>query len=142
MNDDELLRQARFAAVYAHVPYSSFPVGAAVLGHDGNLYRGCNVESASYGMTMCAERVAIFNAISSGATPIRLAVSCTEGEAGEPGSLMPCGACRQVMADHMAPDAEVYVDGVGAFTVEEILPRAFRLPRLQLDAMEEVATEE
>ena len=92
--------------------------------------------------TMCAERVAIFNAISSGATPLRLAVSCTEGNAGSPGSLMPCGACRQVMADHMAADAHVYVDGVGEFTVEELLPRAFRLPRLELDALEEVATEE
>lgn len=133
MNDEELLRNARFAAVYAHAPYSGFPVGAALAGHDGNLYRGCNIESASYGLTICAERVAIFNAVSAGAKPLRLAVSCTEGDAGVPNTLMPCGACRQVMRDHMDPDALVIVDGVGEFTVEDLMPHGFQLPIREAD---------
>ncbi|MGI8826616.1 MAG: cytidine deaminase [Chloroflexota bacterium] len=125
--DEELLRQARFAAVYAHVPHSGFPVGAVVVGHDGQAYRGCNVESASFGLTVCAERVAIYAAIASGAKPVSIAVSCTEGDLSDSASLMPCGACRQVMIDHMDPDAAVFVDGVGEFTVKDLMPKGFRL---------------
>ncbi len=94
----------------------------------GQIYRGCNIESASYPLTMCAERVAIFTAIAAGATPRRIAVSCLRGDPNDPNSLMPCGACRQVMMDQMDPDAPVLVDGVGEFTVAELLPKGFRLP--------------
>lgn len=112
----------------ARAPYSRFPVGAAVEADDGQIYPGCNIESAAYPLTMCAERVAIFSAIAAGATPLRLAVSCLRGDPSDPSSLMPCGACRQVMLDQMTPDAPVYVDGVGEFTVEQLLPEGFHLP--------------
>ena len=128
MMDDDLLAAARTAGRRALAPYSRFPVGAAVQGNDGAIYPGCNIESASYPLTMCAERVAIFSALAAGTRPRRLAVSCLQGDSSEPNTLMPCGACRQVMTDQMAPDAPVLVDGVGMFTVAELLPRGFRLP--------------
>jgi cytidine deaminase len=125
---DPLLSEARAAAAFAAAPYSHFPVGAAVEGNDGRVYRGCNVESASYGLTICAERVAIFSAIASGARPVRLAVTCLQGDASDSTSLTPCGACRQVMLDQMGPDAPVVIDQVGEFTVGALLPHGFRLP--------------
>ncbi len=128
MQSPDLLDIARAAAAYARAPYSNFPVGAAVEGDDGRIYRGCNIESASYPLTMCAERVAIFAALAAGATPRRIAVSCLRGDPADPSSLMPCGACRQVMMDQMDLDAPVLVDGVGEFTVAELLPKGFRLP--------------
>jgi cytidine deaminase len=125
---DPLLRQARAAAERAHAPYSRFRVGAAAE-VDGRVYPGCNVENASYGLTVCAERVALFSAIAAGHRAVgRLAVSCVDAgpELGDDGR-MPCGACRQVMAELMGPDGEVLVDGVGTFRVTELLPRAFTL---------------
>jgi cytidine deaminase len=103
-------------------------VGAALETEGGHVFQGCNIESASYGLTICAERVAIFNAIAAGATPRRLAVTCLKGDPSEPTSLTPCGACRQVMLDQMGPDAAIYIDGVGQFTVADLLPMGFRLP--------------
>jgi cytidine deaminase len=128
MDPPELIEIARSAAGRARAPYSQFPVGAAVEGDDGRIYPGCNIESASYPLTMCAERVAIFSTLAAGAGPRRIAVSCLRGDPSDPASLMPCGACRQVMLDQMGPDASVYVDGVGEFTVGELLPRGFHLP--------------
>lgn len=128
MDNFNLLQAARAAAHHASVPYSRFPVGAAVECGDGRVFGGCNIESASYGLTVCAERVAIFSAVAQGARPTRLAVSCVQGDPATPGSLMPCGACRQVMLDHMGPDATVIVDNAGAFTVAELLPHGFQLP--------------
>jgi cytidine deaminase len=103
-------------------------VGAVALA-DRQHYVGCNVENASYGLAMCAERVAIFAAVAAGHRRIeRLAVSCIDARPDlGPNGRMPCGACRQVMAELMTPDAVVDVDGVGAFTVAELLPGAFRL---------------
>ena len=128
MTPEDLLEAARAAAQHARAPYSAFPVGAAVEGSNGQVYPGCNVESASYGLTICAERTAIFSAIAAGALPRRIAVSCLGGSASDPTSLMPCGACRQVMLDQMGPQATVVVDGVGEFSVDELLPNGFRLP--------------
>lgn len=128
MDRNGLLDVAREAAARAVAPYSQFPVGAAVESDDGQIYVGCNIESASYGLTICAERVAIFSTVAAGARPRRLAVTCVRGNAEDPDSLMPCGACRQVMLDHMGPSATVIVDGVGEFTVRELLPRGFHLP--------------
>jgi cytidine deaminase len=125
---DELLAVARDSASQAVIPYSRFPVGAAVETRDGRVFGGCNIESASYGLTICAERVAIFSAKAAGADPIAIAVSCTRGNPSEPSSLTPCGACRQIMMDQMGPDAPCYIDGVGAFTVDDLLPLGFRLP--------------
>jgi cytidine deaminase len=128
MTPDELLEAARSAAGRAKAPYSQFPVGAALEGSDGELYRGCNIESASYGLTICAERVAIFTAVAAGATPRQIAVTCVLGDPSDPNSLMPCGACRQVMMDQMPLEAPVIVDQVGSFTVADLLPQGFRLP--------------
>lgn len=127
-SSQELLELARTAAKRAHVPYSNFPVGAAVVADDGRVYDGCNIESASYGLTCCAERVGMFNAIAHGARPVGLAVTCLKGDVANPNSLTPCGACRQVMLDLMGPDAPVIIDRLGEFTVGDLLPRGFRLP--------------
>ena len=125
---DELIAAAREAAKNADAPYSHFPVGAALETADGRLFLGCNVESASYGLSICAERTAIFTAIAAGGSPVRLAVTCVQGDRSNPNSLTPCGACRQIMMDKMGPDAPVFVDGVGEFTVAELLPKGFQLP--------------
>lgn len=128
MTPEELIREARTAAGRASAPYSRFAVGAAVATADGRIVPGCNVESASYGLTICAERVAIFAAIAAGHQPVALAVSCLQGDPAAPESLMPCGACRQVMLDQLGSEAPVYIDKVGEFTVASLLPQGFRLP--------------
>jgi cytidine deaminase len=123
-----LLEQARGAALSAHAPYSRFRVGAAVLA-GGRVFLGCNVENASFGLSMCAERVAMFKAVSEGQRLIsQIAVSCIDADPslGAPGR-MPCGACRQVLAELGSPGTPVWVDGVGEFTLEDLLPGAFRL---------------
>lgn len=123
-----LLDRARKAASMAYCRYSQFPVGAAVVTETGQTFIGCNIENASYGLACCAERVAIFNAISSGAKSITMiAVSCLQGSADSPASLMPCGACRQVMAEFMDPAAPVLVDKVGKFALRDLLPNPFAL---------------
>jgi cytidine deaminase len=95
MPPDELLAAARAARAQAYVPYSHFPVGAAVRADDGRIFTGCNIENASYGLTICAERVALFSAVAAGARRIA-AVAVVAGE-GDPA--MPCGACRQALAE-------------------------------------------
>ena len=129
-DSEALLALARQAACAAYAPYSRFPVGAALRAADGRLFQGCNVESASYGLTMCAERVAIFTALAAGAPRpfAALAVSCPDAApALGPDGRMPCGACRQVMAEHLAPTAPIVVDGVGVLALDDLLPRPFRL---------------
>jgi cytidine deaminase len=123
---DALLARAREVAVRAYAPYSHFRVGAAVLAPDGTLFVGCNVENASYGLAVCAERNAIFSAIAAGAPRpfTALAVSCADAA---DGACSPCGACRQVMAEHLRDDAQVLVDGLGQFTPGELLPHGFTL---------------
>ncbi len=128
MTGEELLRRARDASQNAIAPYSLFPVGAAVESDDGRIFLGCNVESASYGLTVCAERIAIFSALAAGAHPMTIAVTCPAGDLAVPDSLTPCGACRQVMLDQMGPGAACHIDGVGSFTIEQLLPHGFRLP--------------
>ena len=129
MNSSEpLLERARMAASRAHCPYSQFHVGAAVLCDDGSVIEGCNVENASYGLTVCAERVALFSAISQGKRPIELAVSCVDAQdEAAVSSRMPCGACRQVMQELLPPDADIHVDGVGRRSLQQLLPEAFQL---------------
>ena len=125
---DSLMVLARAAAERAYVPYSKFRVGAAVEAASAT-FAGCNVENASYGLTVCAERVALFTAVAAGHRRIgRIAVTCIDAGAklGAPGR-MPCGACRQVMVELMGPDGEVVIDGVGSFRVAELLPTAFTL---------------
>lgn len=125
--DLALLTRAREALKHAYAPYSQFRVGSAVQTADGTVFTGANVENASYGLTVCAERNAIFQAVCQGHTRIaRLALS-TEQAPTVPAEGMPCGACRQVMAEFMAQDAVVDVDHVGRFTVRELMPNAFVL---------------
>ena len=126
---EALLVAARQVAGRAYAPYSRFRVGAAVRDADGAHYAGCNVENASYGLTVCAERNAIFAAVAGGARrPFgALALVCLDAAPG-PGGCMPCGACRQVMAEHLTPEAPVAVAGVGTFSMAELLPHGFQLP--------------
>ena len=127
---DDLMKAARAARKRAYCPYSRFSVGAAAQTRDGRVFAGCNVENASYGLTICAERVALFNAVSADARDIvRVAVSCQKKAGQSPETLMPCGACRQVLAEFMRSDGEVLVDGVGVFTVAALLPQPFQLDR-------------
>jgi cytidine deaminase len=125
---DALLESARAAARDAYVPYSGFRVGAALRCEDGTVITGCNVENASYGLSNCAERTALFSATAAGRRDlVALAVSCIDGDSTQRATLMPCGACRQVMVELLPRDAPVAIDGVGTTTVEALLPDAFRL---------------
>lgn len=128
-----MLERARTAAQAAYCPYSKFPVGAAVE-TDAGVFVGCNVENASYGLAICAERVALFTAVAAGAREFRrLAVSCLRAASnGAPDSQMPCGACRQVMAEFMESDTTVIVDGAGVWSLTDLLPVAFRLSQEEI----------
>ncbi|HET9328343.1 MAG TPA: cytidine deaminase [Candidatus Eisenbacteria bacterium] len=123
-----LMAEADRARRRAHAPYSGFAVGAALLAEDGRVFVGVNVENASYGLTVCAERVALWKAVSEGArTFTALAV------AGPPRrSASPCGACRQTLAE-FAPELRViWRDAAGRRTsrsLGQLLPHAFRLPK-------------
>jgi cytidine deaminase len=125
----ELLAAARSAREKAYAPYSLFHVGAAVLGADGRIYSGCNVENASLGLSCCAERNAIFAMVAAGEREIREILVI--GETAEP--LAPCGACRQVMAEFAKPSVVVHMcdrSGAGrSTTVAELAPFIFRLKK-------------
>jgi cytidine deaminase len=120
----ELVRLARAASGHAYCPYSSFPVGAALLTADDRLFTGCNVENASYGLTICAERCAVFQAVAAGVRQFRAIVIYTPTRVPS----APCGACRQVLNEFGA-DAIVMSVCDGADVVEcrvaELLPHAF-----------------
>jgi cytidine deaminase len=130
----ELLALARAAAHQAYVPYSGFPVGAAVLAADGSIHTGCNVENASYGLTICAERVAATGAVSSGQREIvAVAVSAPKVP-----RTSPCGACRQFLNEFRpsASDVVIILDDRGSgepVWLDELLPQSFG-PR-NLDAV-------
>jgi cytidine deaminase len=127
-NAEALLAAAREAAEQAHCPYSNFHVGAAVRCTDGTVVSGCNVENASYGLTICAERVALFNCVAQGLQPLELAVSCVDAQEDAPlVSRMPCGACRQVMQELLPNDAIVHIDGIGERRIKQLLPDGFDL---------------
>lgn len=121
-----LVRAAAKARKLAIAPYSRFKVGAALLTTNGEMITGANVESASYGLTCCAERVALFKALSAGKKTFR-AIAIVARVIGGP---MPCGACRQLLAEY-APAAKVWVADSGElaavreFSVCELLPAAF-----------------
>jgi cytidine deaminase len=123
---ERLVRAAAKARKLASAPYSKFTVGAALLTKHGEIVAGANVESASYGLTCCAERVALFNALTSGKKHF-IALAVVARASGGP---MPCGACRQLLAEY-APRAKVWVADsrspkvIKEFTVRELLPAAF-----------------
>ena len=127
-NDDSLLIAARGARELAYARFSQFNVGAAVRTSSGEVITGCNIENSSYGLTMCAERVAIFTAVAQGFRKLeRLAVTTPEHPGGPVAAKMPCGACRQVMAEFMDLTAKIDVGGVGTYVLEELLPHPFCL---------------
>jgi cytidine deaminase len=127
MSDKQRLVQAAARArERAVAPYSKFKVGAALLTRDGEIISGANVESASYGLTCCAERVALFRALTEGKKNFRAVAVVARA----PGGPTPCGACRQLLAEY-APAATVWVadsrapEKIREFTVRELLPAAF-----------------
>ncbi|MCA9169286.1 MAG: cytidine deaminase [Planctomycetales bacterium] len=126
---DQLIEVARKVAENAYCRYSKFRVGAAVLGTSG-VYTGVNVENASYGLTLCAERSALAAAMSAGERNVRaVAVACVDATpSGDLGAFMPCGACRQWLTE-LAPDARIYIAGLDrSFKLVELLPEPFVLP--------------
>lgn len=128
MERETLLSLAREAAQHAHCPYSHFRVGAAVVA-GGQTFTGVNIEIASYGLTLCAERSALAAAVSAAAGPVtQVAVACIDAPQTAPlAERTPCGACRQWLAD-LAPDAVIYIDGANRdFSVPDLLPHAFSL---------------
>ncbi len=121
----ELLRAATEARARAYAPYSNFQVGAAVQGADGRIYSGCNVENASYGLALCAERNAVTRAVAEGCREIVAVAVVTGAKVSTP----PCGACRQVLAELSSPETPVQMrtlSGAHAeHTLGELLPHAF-----------------
>lgn len=124
-----LVARARECLERAYAPYSRFRVAAAVVDEHGRVYTGVNVENISYGLSMCAERVAIFTAIAAGSRRIAaLAVACSGAAL-----LSPCGACRQVLAEFADADVPVYCDAPDTphrWTLSELLPHGFSAPHL------------
>lgn len=124
MKDEMLILQAKDAMKNAYAPYSRFHVGAAVLTKSGVVFKGCNIENASYGATNCAERTAIFKAISEGYREFeKIAIVASSGDFASP-----CGICRQVLAEFM-PEGKVILysekKGMVTYTVRELLPAGF-----------------
>jgi cytidine deaminase len=120
---DSLVEAARAVQRQAYAPYSRFRVGCAVEAEDGRVFVGCNVENASYGLTICAERAAVCAAVASGARRLRRAVVVTDADP----PAAPCGACRQVLSEF---GRDLEVTGVGSvgtvgWTMAELLPSAF-----------------
>lgn len=125
METTDLVALAQQASENAYVPYSQFPIGAAVVTKSGEVFQGCNIENISFGLSNCGERTAIFKAVSEGHRELeKIAVY---GSTNEPVS--PCGACRQVMAEFFEPSAKVILISKNGktveMTVEELLPYSF-----------------
>ena len=121
--DEELIQHAREALKHAYIPYSHYGVGACILSTDGRIFTGCNVENASYGLTICAERNAVTTAVASGALTFeKIAIV---SNASKP---WPCGACRQFL-NEFSPTMEVIVQGGDGHTerakLNELLPNSF-----------------
>ncbi|MFT7464207.1 MAG: cytidine deaminase [Pseudohongiellaceae bacterium] len=122
MDTDRLIAMANEARAASYSPYSKFPVGAAVLSESGEIFTGCNVENASFGLTVCAERIAVFSAVAAGHQRLVAAAVVT------PSQGAPCGACRQVLAE-FGPEMIVHIanpDGdCRSRTMAELLPESF-----------------
>ena len=136
MTDRELFRKAVEMTEFSYAPFSKFRVGAALLGKDGVVYTGCNVENSSFGGTICAERTAFLKAISEGCREFeKIAVVArpvpAEGEEAETVEAWPCGICRQFMKEFCDDDFIIITgtseDTMRTMTMTEILPEGFRL---------------
>ncbi|MFW9935977.1 MAG: cytidine deaminase [Candidatus Thorarchaeota archaeon] len=126
LSDEELIQKARVAQSHAYAPYSQFAVGAALLTEDGQVFTGCNVENATFGATVCAERTAVFSAVCHGARRFVKIAIVTDNK--EP--VMPCGICRSVLFE-FAPNLEVIAVGssgqVEKISLSQLYPKGFRL---------------
>ena len=127
MTKEELVMKAIEARNNAYTPYTKFSVGAALLTFDGEVYLGCNIENASYGLCMCAERNALYNAYCHGVTQDDIEALAIVADTINPVS--PCGACRQVISELFPKDGAIYLANtrgdIKETTVEELLPYAF-----------------
>jgi cytidine deaminase len=125
MDKNLLIKEAIEARKQAYVPYSKFQVGAALLTKDGKIYHGCNIENASFGLTNCAERTAIFKAVSEGLYEFEAIAVVGDTD----GPISPCGACRQVIAEFAAPDTKIFLANLNGkiqeTTIQELLPGFF-----------------
>jgi len=123
---DELIAAAKRAYDHAYAPYSNFRVGAAVLLEGGEVFAGCNVENASYGLTNCAERTAIFSAVSElGSKRVKIRAIAVVNDRNV--ACSPCGACRQVISE-FGPDADIFYigpQGIQRSSMRELLPHSF-----------------
>ncbi|MCQ4725322.1 cytidine deaminase [Anaerotignum faecicola] len=126
MDNEGLIKAAEKAMENSYSPYSNFKVGAAVLTGKGGIYTGCNIENASYGATNCAERTAVFKAVSEGEREfLKIAVVSSAGDL-----TFPCGICRQVLVEFMPEGSIILKDKNGAvkeYTVKSLLPNSFAL---------------
>ena len=126
---DRLLASDRQVMGHAYAPYSNFCVGAAILTGDGKVFTGCNVENASYGLTICAERNAIFAAIAAGKPGSKLVIRAVAVTNSQDVACSPCGACRQVIAE-FGKDSVIFYqapDGIKELSMSELLPDCFSL---------------
>lgn len=127
LTNEEKFKLALSARERAYVPYSKFKVGALVIFDDDSYVMGCNIENASYGLTVCAERNAIFSSITSGKDPFKIKELVCIADTPNPTS--PCGACRQVMSEFMSKDAIITLFNIKGdckvFKLEELLPYSF-----------------
>ncbi len=132
ISDDELVEMAKEARLAAHAPYSNFEVGAVLLTSDGRVYTGCNIENSTYSLTMCAERVAVFKAVSEGAKKIVKIAVVADHEKLTP----PCGCCRQMIWEFSVEETEVILSNLSGkvqkFPIKELFPRAFDSSWLQV----------
>ena len=129
MTPDQLIELAKDAMARAYAPYSGFKVGAALLCADGTVFQGCNIENASFSPTICAERTAIFKAVSEGQRAFTAIAVCGGKDGVITGYFPPCGVCRQVMREFCGDDFTIYLAGAGdswqSKTLAELLPLSF-----------------
>ena len=127
MKPEILILQAIDATKHCHVPYSTFKVGAAILTKDGKIIQGANIENSSYGLSMCAERTALYHARLQGYEKDEIVAMAVIGPTSGP--ISPCGACRQVMVELMNPNTPIYLSNltkkIQETTPKELLPYAF-----------------
>lgn len=134
MDKKDLFNVTKDSMKNSYAPYSNYNVSASLLCKNGNIYKGCNVENASYSLTNCAERTAIFNAIANGETEFE-AICIVGGKNGVIADYaMPCGACRQVLAEFCNVDFKVYVgineNDIKEFKLGDLLPYSFDKSKL------------
>ena len=133
---EELIKKAQAAREFSYSPYSGYMVGAAVMTEGGDIYMGCNIENAAYGPTNCAERTAIFKAVSEGKSRFT-AIAIVGGKRGSDGDFAaPCGVCRQVMMEFCDPESMQIIVAKSAeeykiFTLKELLPEGFGAANLK-----------